>query len=297
VACQRSERSGNAEPGPGLRVVATTTIVADLVRTVGGERVRVEGLMGPGIDPHLYKPSAGDVRRMTEARAVFLNGLHLEGKMGEVLEAVGRRGIRPVAVADCVPEEERLQVEGYGGLYDPHVWFDVRLWRSAVVCARDALAELDPEGRDHYFSRAEGYLGELEALDGWVRATVAQVPEPQRVLVTAHDAFSYFGRAYGFEVLGLLGVSTTAEAGTADVQALARTIAERRIPAIFVETSVPPRYVEALQEAVAARGFDVAIGGSLHSDSLGDRDGPAGTYEGTVRANVETVVAGLSGRF
>jgi manganese/zinc/iron transport system substrate-binding protein len=296
AACRAPEGEDPAEEAAGLRVVATTTIVADVVRAVGGERVHVEALMGPGVDPHLYKPSAGDVRRMSGAKAVFFSGLHLEGKMGEVLEAVGRRGIRPVAAAECVPEDDRLEVEGFGGLYDPHVWFDVRLWRHAVDCVRDALVELDPDGRSDYESRADDLLSDFLELDAWVRDRVERVPEPQRVLVTAHDAFSYFGRAYGFEVLGLLGVSTAAEAGTADVQALARTIAERRIPAIFVETSVPPRYVEALQEAVAARGFDVAIGGSLYSDSLGDRGGPAGTYEGTVRANVETIVAGLTPR-
>jgi manganese/zinc/iron transport system substrate-binding protein len=277
-----------------LGVVATTTIVADLVRSIGGERVAIEALMGPGVDPHLYKPSAGDVRRMSDARAVFFNGLHLEGKMGEVLEAVGRRGIRPVAVAECVPKEQRLAVAGFEGLDDPHVWFDVQLWRHAIDCARDALVELDPEGRESYEARAAGYHADLEALDAWVRDEIERVPETQRVLVTAHDAFSYFGRAYDFEVLGLLGVSTAAEAGTADVQRLAATIAERRIPAIFVETSVPPRYVQALQEAVAARGFDVVIGGSLLSDSLGDREGPAGTYAGAVRANVETIVTALT---
>lgn len=295
AACRAPGPSPASDPGAPLRVVATTTIVADLVRVVGAERVAVEALMGPGVDPHLYKPSAGDVRRMSEARAVFLSGLHLEGKMGEVLEAVGRRGIRAVPVAECVPEADRLQVQGFSGLYDPHVWFDVSLWRHAVDCVRTALVELDPSGREGYEARAARHVDELKELDAWVRREVQRVPEGHRVLVTAHDAFSYFGRAYGFEVRGLLGVSTSAEAGAADVQALAATIAERRIPAIFVETSVPPRYVQALQEAVAARGVEVAIGGSLYSDSLGDPGGPAGTYVGTVRANVETIVNGLTG--
>jgi manganese/zinc/iron transport system substrate-binding protein len=294
AGCRASGPSPASDPGAPLRVVATTTIVADLVRVVGAERVAVEALMGPGVDPHLYKPSAGDVRRMTEARAVFLSGLHLEGKMGEVLEAVGRRGIRAAPVAECVPETDRLQVQGFSGLYDPHVWFDVSLWQHAVDCVRTALVELDPSGREGYEARAARHVDELKTLDAWVRSEVQRVPEDRRVLVTAHDAFSYFGRAYGFEVRGLLGVSTSAEAGAADVQALAATIAERRIPAIFVETSVPPRYVQALQEAVAARGVEVAIGGSLYSDSLGDPDGPAGTYVGTVRANVETIVNGLT---
>jgi manganese/zinc/iron transport system substrate-binding protein len=295
AGCRAPGPESEAHTGVALRVVATTTIVADLVRAVGAERVAVEALMGPGVDPHLYKPTAGDVRRMSEARAIFLSGLHLEGKMGEVFEAVGRRGIRAVPVGECVPEEDRLQVQGFGGLYDPHVWFDVSLWRHAVDCVRTALVEMDPLGRERYEARATSYVAELEALDSWVRREVRRVPEGQRVLVTAHDAFSYFGRAYGFEVLGLLGVSTAAEAGAADVQALAATIADRRIPAVFIETSVPPRYVRALQEAVAARGFEVAIGGSLYSDSLGDPGGPAARYPGTVRANVETIVDGLTG--
>ncbi len=288
---------GPPQGGAGgvLPVVATTTIVSDLVREIGGDRVKVEALMGPGVDPHLYKPSAGDVRRMSQARAVFFSGLHLEGKMTEVLAEIGQRGIRPVAVAECVPEAERLQVAGFGGLYDPHVWFDVGLWRHAVDCARDALVELDPDGREAFVARAADYSARLGELDEWVRAETAKVPEAQRVLVTAHDAFSYFGRAYGFEVLGLLGVSTASEAGAADVQQLAGTIVGRRVPAIFVETSVSPRYLKALQQAVEARGAEVAIGGSLYSDSLGDLDGPAGTYVGTVRANVETIVGALVG--
>lgn len=294
AGCGTGDPAQSSAAGDGLRVVATTTIVGDLVTHLGGDRVTVDVLMGPGIDPHLYKPSAGDVRRLSAAQAVFFNGLHLEGRMTEVLEQAQRRGIRPVPVAECVPPERRIAVEGFGGLFDPHVWFDVGLWREAVSCAAAALAELDPEGRAGYEARAADYVAELDALDGWVREQVARIPPESRVLVTAHDAFAYFGRAYGLEVLGLLGVSTASEAGAGDVQRLADTIAERRIPAVFVETSVSPRYVQALREAVAARAFDVALGGSLYSDSLGSPGGPAATYLGTVRANVETIVGALS---
>jgi len=279
--------------GP-LRVVATTTIVGDVVGAIGGEDIDLEVLMGPGVDPHLYKPSAGDVRRMSSAQAVFLNGLHLEGKMGEVLVKMGGRGVATVAVAECIPTAELLTPEGYPGQHDPHVWFDVKLWLRTAECTRDALIEIDPANADGYRARAEAYIVELADLDVWVRERVESLAPERRVLVTAHDAFSYFGRAYGFEVRGLLGISTAAEAGTADVRQLARFIADSGIPAIFVESSVPPRYVEALQQAVAARGSEVAIGGSLYSDALGNPDGPAGTYVGTVRANVETVVGALS---
>jgi manganese/zinc/iron transport system substrate-binding protein len=276
-------------------VVATTTIVADLVRAIGGSDVVVESLMGPGVDPHLYKPSAGDVRKMASAQAVFYTGLHLEGKMTEVFEQMADRGVPTVAVAECVPEEELLAVHGYSGLYDPHIWFDVQLWSRAAVCARDRLGALDPEHAADYLERANAHIAALQELHQWVADRVRRVPSDLRVLVTAHDAFEYFGRAYGVEVRGLLGVSTAAEAGTADVQELAEFIAQRRIPAIFVESSVPPRYVEALQQAVAARGFKVAIGGSLFSDALGSPDGPEATYIGTVRSNVDTIVNALAG--
>jgi manganese/zinc/iron transport system substrate-binding protein len=287
---------GAPEPtgGGGVKVVATTNIVGDLVRTIGGPQVDVEALMGPGIDPHLYKASAGDVRRMSSAEAIFYSGLHLEGKMSEVLERMGEREVQTVAVAECVPGGELIESKSFSGLHDPHVWFDVVLWSRAADCVAETLADLDPENANGFRERADAYVEELGALDGWVRERVEALAPENRVLVTAHDAFGYFGRAYGFEVRGLLGVSTAAEAGTSDVQELADFIVERKIPAIFVETSVPPRYVQALREAVRAQGFAVEIGGSLYSDSLGDHGSPAGTYAGTVRANVEVIVTALS---
>jgi manganese/zinc/iron transport system substrate-binding protein len=214
--------------------------------------------------------------------------------MSEILEKVGERGSVTVAVAECVPERDLITSTDFSGLHDPHVWFDAGLWSQAAACVAETLAELDPEHAADFQECSEAYIDELKALDAWVRDEVAALDPEQRVLVTAHDAFGYFGRAYGFEVRGLLGVSTAAEAGTSDVQKLADFIVEREIPAIFVETSVPPRYVQALQEAVSARGFTVEIGGSLYSDSLGDPGSPAGTYTGTVRANVDAIVTALS---
>ena len=276
---------GGQVPGTSdrLRVVATTTIVGDLVRTIGGSEVQLEVLMGPGVDPHLYKASAGDVRRMSSAEAVFFNGLHLEGKMSEVLESMGERGLTTVAVGECLPGGELITSAAFSGLHDPHVWFDVGLWAQATDCVADALGELDRAHAGDYRNRAQAYHDRLMAFDGWVHERVNDLEPEQRVLVTAHDAFSYFGRAYGFEVYGLLGVSTASEAGTSDVKELADFIFQRRVPAIFVETSVPQRYVQALREAVQAQGFD----------SLGDPGTPAGTYAGTVRANVETIVTAL----
>lgn len=293
VACGGAPQEADVSDGP-LRIVATTSIVGDLVRSIGGDAVELETLMGAGVDPHLYKPSAGDVRKMAAAQVLVYNGLHLEGKMTEVLAEMGTRGVETLAVAECVAPERLLPVEGFETMHDPHVWFDVELWEEAAACLRDALVRIDPDHAEGYQQRGDAVITEFAALDDWVGERIETLPEERRVLVTAHDAFSYFGRAYGVEVRGLLGVSTAAEAGTADVQDLAVFIADRGLPAVFVESSVPPRFIEALTEAVAARGREVTIGGSLYSDALGSPGGPTATYVGTVRANVETIVGAMS---
>jgi manganese/zinc/iron transport system substrate-binding protein len=295
VACGVSQEPAEDPTTGKFTVVATTTIVADAVRQIAGDRVEVVALMGAGVDPHLYKPSAGDVRRLSSADAVFFNGLHLEGKMGEILEQIGERGVPSFAIAECIDEDRLIVAEAGATAHDPHVWFDVALWTTAVTCAAEGLAKVDPDNSPFFADRRRAYVDELVALDAEVRAAVQTIPESQRVLVTAHDAFSYFGRAYDLEVRGLLGISTVVEAGAGDVQDLADFIAERKIPSVFVESSVPPRYIEALREAVAARGHDVAMGGELYSDALGSPGTPAETYVGTVRANVSTIVAALGG--
>ncbi|MEM1125202.1 MAG: zinc ABC transporter substrate-binding protein [Bacteroidota bacterium] len=277
-----------------IRVVATTSMVADLVTVIGGDRVDVEGLMGPGVDPHLYKASEGDVTRMAEADVVFYNGLHLEGRMTELFERMADRGTPTVAVAETIAPDRLLDSPDYPSSYDPHVWFDVQLWAQAARVTRDALAALDTTHAATYHTNADAYLASLDSLDAFVRAETARIPLNQRVLITSHDAFGYFGAAYGFEVLGLQGLSTATEAGIADVQQLATTVAERRIPALFVESSVSPRGIEAVREAVRARGFEVEIGGRLYSDALGSPGTEAETYLGTVRANVNTIVGALA---
>lgn len=284
----------SAEPADDgrVRVVATIGMIADGAARVGGERVVVTGMMGPGIDPHLYKASEGDVRRLFRADVIFFNGLHLEAKMGEVLQQMGGEA-RTVAVAERVSDSRLLTPPEFEGAYDPHIWFDVSLWMHAVEAIRDGLSEEDPANAAEYEARAAAYLAELSELDAYVRAQAARVPAERRVLVTAHDAFNYFGRAYGFEVRGLQGISTASEAGTADVQKLAEFIAERRIPAVFVESSISPRTIQAVQAAVRSRGFDVAIGGELYSDALGDPDSSAGNYIGMVRHNIDTIVTAL----
>lgn len=279
--------------GDRLRVVATIGMIADVAARVGGDRVSVEALMGPGVDPHLYKASAGDVRRLSAADLVLYNGLHLEAAMGEVLEQMGHRK-HTVAVTDWIDRAALTSPPEFQGNYDPHVWFDVRLWMRSVQRIEAAFIEADSAYAAEYSERSAALLRELAELDEWVRERTSQVAPELRVLITAHDAFGYFGRAYGFEVKGLQGISTASEAGTADVQQLAAEIARRRIPAIFVETSIPRRTIEAVQAAVQSRGFAVAIGGALYSDALGNPGTPAGTYPGMVRSNVETIVSALT---
>jgi manganese/zinc/iron transport system substrate-binding protein len=278
-----------------VNVVTTTGMIADITRNVGGDRVQVTSLMGPGVDPHLYKASEGDVIRLQEADVVFYNGLHLEAQMGDVLERLNGFGIKTVAVTDQIDRSLLQSPPEFQGNYDPHVWFDVTLWMKAVEQVRDALAELDPGSASSYEANAEAYLADLESLHRYVLEQASTVPASQRILITAHDAFNYFGRAYGFEVRGLQGISTEAQAGTGDVQALADFIVEKQIPAVFVESSVPQRNVEAVQAAVEAQGFEVKIGGSLFSDAMGSEGTPEGTYVGMVRHNIDTIVTALAG--
>jgi len=276
-----------------LNIVATTTMLADLSTVIGGDRVSVNGLMGPGIDPHLYQASAGDVSLMQKADVVVYNGLHLEGKMGEIFENLSSQGPAGICIEKGLDESMLLAWEDDSSIHDPHIWFDVSLWEDAAKTVAKGLAEADPNGKADYEANLDAYLKELNETDQYIRGRAAELPEAQRVLVTAHDAFQYFGKAYGFEVRGLQGISTDAEAGTADVSDLAGFIVERQIKAIFVESSVPPKTIEALQAAVKAKGFDVSIGGELYSDSLGDAQSGADTYILTVKANIDTIVDAL----
>ncbi len=271
-----SAAGGQDLAGRKIRALATVGMVGDVVGRVGGDRVEVETLMGPGVDPHLYKPSESDILRIGRADVVFYGGLHLEGKMGEVLERTGKR--RPVvAVTEKIAEDRLLKPEAFEGAYDPHVWMDVALWMETVRRVEETLSALDPESAAGYRERAETYLRELAELDAYAKRRIAEIPPESRVLVTAHDAFNYFGRAYGLEVLGLQGISTETEAGVGDVQGLTSVLVDRRIKAIFIESSVPRRNIEAVQAAARARGHNVGIGGELFSDAMGD----AGTPEGT----------------
>lgn len=294
VGCSGSTAPRN-EAGPRsssspVRVVCTTGMVADIVKNVGGKWVTVEALMGEGVDPHLYKPSTGDVSKLEQAEAIFYSGLHLEGKMGELFEHLAQRK-RVFAITDDIPRAELLNVGGEQ--FDPHVWFDVKLWSQSTALVERELSKLDPAHAADYQSQATLYREQLEELDRTCREQLAQVPQPRRVLVTAHDAFSYFGRAYHVEVKAIQGVSTDSEAGVREINELVEFIALRQVKAVFVETSVDPRNVRALIEGCAARGHAVTVGGSLYSDAMGAADTPEGTYVGMVRKNVSLIVAAL----
>lgn len=287
--------SGQApESGEKLKVVATTTMLTDLAHQIGGDKVDITGLMGPGIDPHLYQASAGDVSLLQNSDVIIYNGLHLEGKMGELFEKLGKDSHRVICIQDGLDESKLLpwEEEDAGG-FDPHIWFDVTLWEDASKTVATGLAKADPDNQAYYEKNLQDYLVVLTDTHQYILDRAKELADAQRVLITAHDAFQYFGKAYGFQVRGLQGVSTDAEAGTSDVSQLADFIAQRQIKAIFVESSVPPKTIEALQAAVKAKGFDVAIGGELYSDSLGDKTDGHETYVATVKANIDTIVDAL----
>ncbi len=278
-----------------IDAVTTTGMVGDLVINVAGTRAEVDSLMGPGVDPHLFKASERTLRTMERADIVFYNGLHLEGGLDFVLQEMGKR--QPTwVVSQSIPEEQLRRPAEFEGAHDPHIWFDVSLWIQCAQSTITGMQELDPTSAELYQTNGDAFVTELETLEEWVFEQVAQVPQEQRVLITAHDAFGYFGDRYGFEVRGIQGASTATEAGAGDLQDLADFIADRKIPAIFVESSVPKRTVEALREAVQSRGFDVRIGGSLFSDAMGSTGTPEGTYIGMVQHNVNTIVNALLGK-
>jgi manganese/zinc/iron transport system substrate-binding protein len=268
-------------------------MVADVARRVAGPHARVESLMGPGVDPHLFKPSEGDVRRLSEADLILYSGLNLEGKMGDILVGLARRGRPVLAVTETIPREKLREPPEFQGHYDPHVWFDVGLWALTIRPIQKELAALDPAHAADFERNASALEAELAALDLEAEKRIAEVPEPGRVLVTAHDAFGYFGRRYRIDVVGLQGISTVAEAGLRDVERLTDLIVARKVKAVFIESSVSPRAIEAVQKACESRGHRVAIGGQLFSDAMGPAGTPEGTYPGMVRHNLKTIVEAL----
>lgn len=290
LACSRvSDADRSGEP---LKIVCTTGMIGDALTRIAGDKASVAALMGPGVDPHLYKATQGDLRLLTEADLIFYNGLHLEGKMGEVLQKLSRTR-KVTALAEAIPQELLLHSDAKAGVFDPHVWFDVSLWRRVVRQAGETLAAADAENAAYYRANTDTFLAELDSLHQWVTAQIASIPKEGRVLITAHDAFGYFGQAYGIEVRGLQGISTASEYGLRDISELVAFLTERKIKAVFVESSVPSKSLEAVAEGCARRGHPIKIGGSLYSDAMGETGSPEGAYPGMVRANVTTIVQAL----
>lgn len=276
-----------------LRVVTTTSIVTDLVRQVAGDFAQVEGLMGPGVDPHLYKPTAADIVRLQRAEVIFYNGLMLEGRMTDVFTKLARSKRHVYAVTESIPEDELLQPAAFEGHFDPHVWFDVQLWAKCVDTVVAGLAAADSANADAYRRQGEAVRARLAALHTWAQAKADELPAERRVLVTSHDAYNYFGRAYGFTVVGLQGISTATEAGLADVARLSDFIRTRGVKAVFVESSVSPATIERVARDSGAR-----VGGELFSDAMGEPgqiEGGynLGTYEGMIKHNLSTIVDAL----
>lgn len=291
VGCKRSV----SKRGKGkLYVVATTGMLADAVKQVGGPWVEVDGLMGPSVDPHLYKATASDTRKLAEASLIVYNGLHLEGKMQNILMKMSK-GKAVVAATDGISRKKLLKPVGYQGAYDPHVWFDVGMWQRVVTQIAKALSKADSKHKLNYQRNAAAYNKKLAALDAWARLQLSQIPRGRRYLVTSHDAFGYFGKAYGLHVVGLQGVSTVTEAGLRDIERVIRLLVEKKIPAIFAETSVSDSSVKAVIERCAKRKHRVSMGGKLYSDAMGAAGTPEGSYIGMVKFNVRTVRKALLG--
>ena len=288
ISC-KSDKKDNGK----INVVTTTSMITDLVKNIGGDYINLQGLMGSGVDPHLYKASEGDVSKLSEADIIFYNGLHLEGKLVEVFEKMAHQNKKTIALSDALDERTLIGSEFFASNYDPHIWFNVDYWKEATKFVVLQLSEALPEHQAVFKTNGEAYLNKLEALKTKLNKIIQTLPEDKRVLVTAHDAFNYFGKSFGFEVVGLQGLSTATEAGVQDVQKLSDFIIERKVKAIFIESSVPKRTIEAVKAAVNAKKYEVEIGGSLYSDALGNPGTAEGTYIGMFEYNVNTIVNAL----
>jgi len=272
-----------------LKVVTTTTMLTDLVYQLCGDSVQRTGLMGAGVDPHFYKPTEGDVFRIYDADLIFYNGLHLEGRLVDLFGKMKQRGINALNVGNSISANQLIRIDDEGKHFDPHIWFSINNWKSAAIFVSKSIAALDAKNEEYYSTMLANYLQQLDKLEVESRLLLNEVPPPRRVLITAHDAFEYFGMEFGFEVIGLQGINTVSEAGAGNVRQLADLIVRRQIPAVFVESSVSDRNIRALVEAVRSRGFTIQPGGTLYSDALGSPGTPEGTYTGMYRHNVKTI--------
>ncbi len=289
TGCATQEKSVDGK----LHVVTTTGMLYDAVINIAGDAMTAEAIMGPGVDPHLYKATQGDLGKLRAADIIIYNGILLEGKMGEILEKLGRT--KPVlAAAEAVPPGKLMNAVGYENAKDPHIWFDVSLWKIAVMEIAEGLSEVDTTNRKLFSENATKYLASLDTLDQYVKDNITSIPPEKRVLVTAHDAFGYFGAAYDIDVKGLQGISTVSDFGLKDIADVTDLIIDRKIPSIFVETSVSEKAINAVISGCKERGHNVEIGGYLYSDAMGEFGTFEGTYIGMVKSNVDTIVEGLT---
>ncbi|MDO3694160.1 zinc ABC transporter substrate-binding protein [Wenyingzhuangia sp. chi5] len=289
VACKPSVKKENEK----FTVVTTTTMITDLVKVLGGDAIEVKGIMGAGVDPHLYKASEGDVTKLSQADLIVYNGLHLEGKLVDVFEKMNQMGKQTIALGDFLSHNQIINSELFASSHDPHIWFSIENWKTITNGLIKALSKANPENKDVYQKNGAAYLKALEKLKTEMTVVIQSLPKGKRILVTAHDAFSYFGKEFDFEVVGLQGLSTATEAGVKDVQRISDFIIKNKVKAIFVESSVPKRTVEALQASVQSKGHEVKIGGQLFSDALGNPSEETGKYIGMYKYNVNTIVNAL----
>jgi manganese/zinc/iron transport system substrate-binding protein len=276
-------------------IVTTVGMVTDITRAVVGDRAEVVGLMGEGVDPHLYKPTRSDIQKLMNADVVLYNGLLLEGKMTDSLIRAATAGKKVYAVTELLDEKFLLEPEDFQGHQDPHVWMDPKAWAKAVEVVRDKISEFDPPGKESYHSHAAAYLKQLDELDSYATRVLGTIPDKQRVLVTAHDAFNYFGRRFGFEVVGIQGISTESEAGLKDIERIVTLLVDRKVGAVFVESTVSDRNIKALLAGAKAKGHDVNIGGQLFSDAMGAPGTYEGTYIGMIDHNITVIARALGG--
>ncbi len=295
-ACASGEAKQNGaaseQQGKKIRVVTTIGQIAEPISVIGGDRVEVLSLMGPGVDPHLYNATQGDIKKLDSGDVIFYSGLHLEGNMTEIFEQIGKN--KPVlAIADAIPKDRLLQDDTQAT--DPHVWFDIDLWKTSLDSAVEELKSLSPTDADYFEENKQKYFVQLDELKAEAKDKLGQIPEEQRVMVTAHDAFGYFGRMHGLEVVGLQGLSTEDEIGLSDINGTIDLLLEHKVPAVFVESSVNPASINAVIEGAAKKGLDIKLGGELFSDAMGETGTTEGTYIGMYRHNVETIYHALTG--
>lgn len=296
IAAAHPLQVANDSPPARHKIVCTVGMVADIVRNIAADKADVSGLIGEGVDPHLYKASRNDIAALQAADAVFYSGLMLEGKMGDALVKLARSGKKIYAVTERIDEKFLLEPENAPGHHDPHVWMDVSAWARCVEAATAAMCEFDPPNAALYRANGERYRGELDKLHEYVKKSIATIPQKQRILITAHDAFNYFGRAYNLTVLGIQGISTESEAGMRDIERLVSTIVENDVQAVFIESSVAEKNVRALVEGAKARGKTVTIGGMLFSDAMGATGTYEGTYIGMLDHNATLITRALGGQ-